>query len=190
MKIRKIIFSKENKNGVRFYKKMLKWLDSPKRKKYNNPETLIAKSGIQEGYRVLEIGCGSGYFTEEIVKRIGAGGTVYAVDIHPIAIEEMKIKCITNNWENVICEQQNAMETTYEDGFFDLVVLYGVIPAPVISTKKLSKEIHRILKPGGSLAIWTAVIGWRPYRMILHGKFTGQKRNYPVFILKKETNEK
>ncbi len=46
--------------------------------------------------------------------------------------------------------QQNAESTDFEDGFFDLIVssfFFHEIPVP--STKKILKEINRLLAPGG-----------------------------------------
>ncbi|MBN1931660.1 MAG: hypothetical protein JW786_08650, partial [Desulfobacterales bacterium] len=36
------------------------------------------------------------------------------------------------------------------------------IPAPVISLERLSKEMHRLLKPEGVLAVWTVSLLWSP----------------------------
>jgi ubiquinone/menaquinone biosynthesis C-methylase UbiE len=42
--------------------------------------------GIHSGSNVADIGAGSGWFTVRAAKRVGARGTVYAVDINPEAI--------------------------------------------------------------------------------------------------------
>ncbi len=66
-----------------------------------------------------------------------------------------------------------------------MIILYGVVPAPIIPLMNLSKEMNRILKKGGVCAIWTAVLFWRPKEIIKYGKFVKLKRLYPVFRLQK-----
>ena len=185
MKLKEVLLSGESEKGVRFYKKILKWLDSPARKRCNNPVKLISQAQIKRGQTVLEIGCGSGFFTEEISKQVGDKGKVYATDIHPIAIEEMKEKIAHLRMTNVITQREDALKTSFKDGTFDMIILYGVVPAPVIPLKELSEEMNRILKPGGVCAIWTAVPFWSPKKIIKYGRFTKLKRVYPIFRLRK-----
>lgn len=189
MRLKEIIFSEESKRGLAFYYKLLKWLDSPKRRKINNPEKLVDNAGICKGQVVLEIGCGGGFFTEEISKRVGSEGKVYATDIHPVAIKETKKKALALGLTNVEVELQDAMNTSFNDNSFDMIILYGVIPAPVISLSKLSKEMYRILKPNGICAIWTGVPFWRPRAIIQSARFEEIKRLYPIFRLQKKINE-
>lgn len=186
MELAKAILFNQSEKGVYFYRKLLKWLDNPTRKKYNNPIKLVAKAHIKKGQTVLEIGCGSGFFTEEISKQVGDKGKVYATDIHPISIEEMETKVRRLGMINVIPQREDAIRTSFEDETFDVIILYGVVPAPVISLMELSKEMNRILKPGGVCAIWTAVPFWRPSKIIKHGNFNKLKRSYPVFRLQKQ----
>jgi len=37
---------------------------------------------------------------------------------------------------------------------FDTVLLFGVIPSPMLPLNRLLPELHRVLKENGSLAIW------------------------------------
>jgi len=43
--------------------------------------------GVKRGAAVADLGAGSGWFTVRAAKRVGAGGTVYAEDINPEAIQ-------------------------------------------------------------------------------------------------------
>lgn len=185
MELKKIMFTEESRRSAAFYRKMLKWLDNPKRSKYNNPAELVGKAGIHEGHEVLEIGCGSGFFTEEIAKLVGKTGKVIATDIHPIAVKETAKKVADLGLSNVAVHWEDAQHTSFADNSFDVIILYGVIPAPVISLEALSKEMHRILKPNGICSIWTAVPFWRPTAIQKHAHFADMKRLYPVFRLQK-----
>jgi ubiquinone/menaquinone biosynthesis C-methylase UbiE len=77
MGIKELMLDTESERGRWVYTKILKLLDSPNRKIFDNPEKLIKASGIMEGQTVLEIGCGSGYFTAEISKILGSSGKLF-----------------------------------------------------------------------------------------------------------------
>lgn len=133
---------------------MLAFLDAPARKLINNPEKLISASGIKPGMKVLEIGCGSGFFTVSASKIPGDNGKLYSTDFHPVAVEETLKKVKVHNLTNVIVIQDDAQQSKFENAFFDLIILYDVVPAPVISIKQVVEEAHRILKQNGTLALW------------------------------------
>lgn len=188
MSIKDMIFNENSKKAVSVYTKMLKLLDSPRRAKINNPEKLLQGAGIMPGQTVLEIGCGSGFFTLTASKILGKEGKLYATDIHPIALSETQKKINANNIENVIVKKDDAMKSSFEDNMFDVVLLFGVVPAPIISMKDISKEIYRILKPGGIYAIWTVAPFWRPTRAYKSANFKKMKKLKSVFRLRKESH--
>ncbi len=57
-------------------------LASPVRKLFQNPSRLVAPY-VGEGMVVLEPGCGMGFFTLDLARRVGATGRVVAVDLQP-----------------------------------------------------------------------------------------------------------
>lgn len=185
MTFKELLFDGESERGKQFFTKMLMWLDNPRRLKYNNPEMLLRDSGIQSGQTVLEIGCGSGFFTIAAAKILGDKGKLYSIDIHPVAVKETQQKIDAEDLKNVIVKKDDAMKSSFEDAMFDLVLLYGVVPAPVISMSGISKEIYRVLKPGGFYAIWTMVPFWSPHAALKSAPFEKMKTLNGVFRLRK-----
>lgn len=183
--IKKIMLDSESEKGKENYRKMLKWIDNPKREKYNNSQLLLEGSGIKPGQTVLEIGCGSGFFTVYAAKILGEEGKLYSTDIHDIAIEQTQKKIDELSLKNVIVKKDDAMKSNFEDEMFDLVLLYGVVPAPVISMKDISIEIHRLLKPGGIYAIWTMVPFWTPNSALKYAAFEKLDKVNGVFKLRR-----
>ena len=47
----------------------------------------LSKAGISEGMVVVDYGCGPGRYVRKASQLTGFSGMVYAVDIHPTAIE-------------------------------------------------------------------------------------------------------
>lgn len=60
-----------------------RFLDSDIRRKLQPPNKLIERSGIKQGMRVLEVGCGSGAFVTFVARAVGKTGKVFALDIQP-----------------------------------------------------------------------------------------------------------
>jgi arsenite methyltransferase len=67
--------------GSRSAEEWLKTLDSPTRVQNLKVDETIAKLGLKPGMIVADIGAGSGIFEGPLAKAVGAGGTVYAVDV-------------------------------------------------------------------------------------------------------------
>src|SRR5688572_2499896 len=73
-------------------------------------------SHLRAGMDVLELGCGTAYFTRELA---GTGAAIKAIDISPELLEVARASCPA---QNVTFEIQNAYEMSYADASFDSVV--------------------------------------------------------------------
>ena len=56
------------------------YLDTGLRRFLYRPDRL-AERYVKPGYRVLDFGCGPGFFTREFAKRVGENGQVFSVDL-------------------------------------------------------------------------------------------------------------
>jgi demethylmenaquinone methyltransferase/2-methoxy-6-polyprenyl-1,4-benzoquinol methylase len=144
------------------YHHMSFFLDHPIRRMLNDPVKKVEAAGIQPGMDVLEVGCGSGYFTIPAATLIGEEGHLYTIDIHPKAVEMVSSRVMDAHLRNVIITKTDALDTDFPSESYDLILLFGVIPAPVLPLKKLLPEMHRLLKPHGSIAVWTGLPLWSP----------------------------
>ena len=57
------------------------WLERPEREAEERTDLLLEALAFRDGEVVADIGCGSGFISRKISKKIGAGGTVYGVEI-------------------------------------------------------------------------------------------------------------
>jgi ubiquinone/menaquinone biosynthesis C-methylase UbiE len=135
------------------YRNMGSFLDNPIRRWFNDPAEKLKASGINPGMDVLEVGCGSGYFTIPAAKLVGEEGRIHAIDIHPIAVEKVSRRVEESNLRNVVVSKTEAQETGLDSESYDLILLFGVIPTPVLLLEKLLPEMHRLLKPDGTMAV-------------------------------------
>jgi len=95
------------------------------------------------GMSVLEVGCGTGYFTRELAH---FGADIVAIDVSPELLEIAKVDCSA---PNVRYQIQNACALEYPDAVFDSVVGSSVLHH--LEIKDAVHEIYRVLKSGGTI---------------------------------------
>jgi ubiquinone/menaquinone biosynthesis C-methylase UbiE len=131
------------------------FLNSRLRKKLQNPMVLIGRSGIKPGQKVLEIGCGGGFFLSYAAQTVWEGGMVYGLDIAADMLERSRRylstfpAAVTGRVELV---QRSAYELPFDDSSLDVVYLVATlmeIPDP----RCCLAEVLRVLKPQGILAV-------------------------------------
>ena len=132
---------------------------------------ILEGAGIRSGQAVLENGCGTGFFTIPAAESVGDEGCVYAMDPHPLAIEQVARKIQDAGPTNVRLIKADATEAGLASDCIDLVLLFGVIPSPVIPLDRLLPEMHRLLRSEGALAVWTAIPWWSPASLTRGGLF-------------------
>ena len=146
-------------------------MESPMRRKFFDPVKTLKAAGIQAGQAVLEVGCGTGFFTIHAAQLMGSEGRVYAIDPHPLAIERVGNKIRDAGVTNVRLIKADALESGLASDCIDLVLLFGVIPSPTLPLDRFLPEMGRLLKPDGSLAVWTAFPWWSPVSLTRGGLF-------------------
>jgi 2-polyprenyl-3-methyl-5-hydroxy-6-metoxy-1,4-benzoquinol methylase len=102
-----------------------------------------------DGKQVLEIGCGMGFDSVELMKR---GAQLTATDLTPSAIElacrHFRIMKLTP----VDARVANVLDLDFPDEKFDAVYSIGVVHHTG-DTPRALQEIRRVLKPGGLAVI-------------------------------------
>lgn len=156
-------------------------MESRLRYRFSSPLTTLRGAEIQPGQTVLEVGCGTGFFTISAAQLIGDQGSLIALDVLPVAIERVSQKVQTANLKNVRVVKGDAMNTGLDAESMDAVLLFGVIPAPMLPLDRLLPEMHRLLKPKGTLAVWPPIYGWLPQSILRSGLFTSASKRNGVY---------
>ena len=117
-----------------------------------NPYKLLDAAGLKPGQKVLEVGCGPGFFTISAAKIVGAEGVVYALDVNPFAIEAVQRKVEKEGLDNVKILFADAARTGLPDESVDLAFLFGIIHA-LEDVDAVMHEMHRVLKANGILSV-------------------------------------
>jgi ubiquinone/menaquinone biosynthesis C-methylase UbiE len=131
------------------------FLDLPLRRLLIDREKFLRGMGVKEGDRVLEVGCGPGFFTETLSLIVGEKGKVYAQDIEEAMLRKIKKKLPSFRYPNVIPLLCNSSSLELPDSSCDVILCANVIEE-IYKEGELEgtvKEIGRVLKPGGILFI-------------------------------------
>ena len=168
----------KSKTGKLFIKALAAGMESPFRYRFFSPENILKGADIFPGQSVLEVGCGTGYFTLPAAQLIGAEGRLVAMDILQDSVELVSQKVQMANLKNVCVLKGDALNTGLDPECFQVVLLFGVIPAPMLPLSRLLPEMNRVLKSEGILAVWPPVPGWLPGAILRSGLFRyTSKRN-------------
>ena len=129
-------------------------MESRLRYRFFGPEQVLRGAGIRPGQAVLEIGCGTGFFTLPAARLLGDQGSLVALDRLPMSVEAVVAKVRQAGLTSVRVVVGDALDTGLETESLDAVLIFGVIPAPMLPMDRLLREMHRVLKPGGTMAVW------------------------------------
>jgi ubiquinone/menaquinone biosynthesis C-methylase UbiE len=119
---------------------------------FRNPNRLLRAAGLKPGQKVLEVGCGPGFFTIPAAKIVGEWGVVYALDIHPLAVRKIQRKIKKNKISNVETILASVAQTGLPDKSVDIAFLFGFIHN-TDDLEDILPELDRLLKPEGILSI-------------------------------------
>jgi len=114
---------------------------------------LLRRRGIRElnDYRILDIGCGFGYWLRRFAEWGADHRNLHGIDILEDRIAEARLRCSPE----VDLRCGNASSLDFEDESFDLISMFlvlSLIPDTAMRTR-VAAEASRVLKPGG-LVLW------------------------------------
>lgn len=119
----------------------------------------IKRIGVKEGDTVLDFGCNDGDYTIPISHIVGPKGLVYALDMDPRAIDELKNRIAKLGLTNIkLMKTKGELVVNLEDNSLDYIFFYDVIyplcmDSDIQPFKQLLKEFNRLLKVNGELSM-------------------------------------
>jgi ubiquinone/menaquinone biosynthesis C-methylase UbiE len=127
---------------------------------FSDPASNLAKLGLSEGMKVVDIGAGSGYYSYEAAKMVGYSGRVYAVDVQRDLLERLRSTGAEQGIRNIEVVWGNAEKlggTKLRELLADRVIASNIL-FQLTNIDNFCLEVKRILKPGGKVLI----IDWLP----------------------------
>jgi len=153
-----------------------------------DPVKTLQSAEIKPGQFVLEVGCGTGFFTIPAAQLIGDEGCLVSMDVSSGYIDVVLKKVHMTGLKNVRVVKRDALDTGLDSASIDKVLLFGVIPFPLLPLNHLLPEMHRVLKPEGTMAVWLfppVVHSWVPKSILRPGLFTFTGKRNGVFNYKR-----
>ena len=113
-------------------------------------KNILKEVRVKPGFSVLDYGCGSGSYIIPLAELVSKSGKIYALDIHPLAIQRVQSIASKKQLRNVKTICSNC-KTGLPDSSIDVALLYDTFH-DLSNPNEVLKELHRVLKPNGILS--------------------------------------
>ena len=128
------------------------WLVRESREREEDCRLLLEALDIRPGQNVCDLGCGNGFYTLELARRVGPGGMVWAVDVQPEMLRMLAAQAGAAQRTNIRPVLGTAIDPRLPPGRIDLVLCVDVYhelshPEPMLA------RIRESLAPGGRLVL-------------------------------------
>ena len=119
------------------------------------------QTGLGAGDTALDICCGTGDLTLELARRVAPDGHVVGCDFSEPMLDLAREKAAERSAAGVRFEWADALQLPYDEGRFDAVTVgFGVRNLSNLDVGL--REMRRVLRPGGRLAILEITQPTRP----------------------------
>jgi ubiquinone/menaquinone biosynthesis C-methylase UbiE len=124
--------------------------DEETRRKWQNPEAILADIGLKPGFTFIDVGCGEGFFAIPAAKIVGKKGRVYGIDTYNEAIEHLMMKAANEDLNNLETKVGAAEETVVCRACAD-IIFFGIDFHDFRESAKVLANAKQMLKPTGRL---------------------------------------
>jgi len=122
------------------------------RDSWQQPEKVMDAIGVKAGMTIGEVGAGNGYFTFKLARRVGPTGLIYANDIDPNGLQNIKAGARQRKIDHIVTVRGDVADPLFPPGVMDLVIMVYVfheLAEPV----ELLQNLKPSLKPDATLVI-------------------------------------
>ena len=124
------------------------WLERESRAREERPELLLRELALGPGMTVADIGAGTGYYTWQLAKQVGAGGRVYAVDVQPEMVSMLDRQMAKRGVRNVVSVLGSETSVKLQLASVHLAIMVDVYHELAYPSEVLDSIVDA-LKPGG-----------------------------------------
>ncbi len=127
-----------------------------------------AALAVKSGERILDVGCGPGFYCAELLEEVGPEGSIVGLDSSASMLALAARRC--EGHSNVEFDEADATSLPVEDASFDGAMCVQVLEYVSDFAAGLA-ELYRALRPGGRVVVWDvdwATVSWHsadPERM-------------------------
>jgi len=119
---------------------------------WQRPSDVIAALGLTPGKRVVDLGCGSGYFTLKLSPVVGRSGTVISEDIRRLPLAFLWARKLSRGDRNVQVVHGEASDPELPVGRVDAVLIVNTFHE-LADPQAILWHVRKALVSGGRLVI-------------------------------------
>ncbi|MCX6715878.1 MAG: methyltransferase domain-containing protein [Candidatus Taylorbacteria bacterium] len=122
---------------------------------FSDPGANIAKLGVTDGMRIVDFGAGSGFYSIEAAKKVGASGHIYAVDVQKNLLGRLRSMALAQGLKNIEVIWGNVEKiggSKLKDGIADRAIVSNIL-FEIGKMDDFALEIKRVVKPGGKVMV-------------------------------------
>ena len=120
------------------------------RRKWQNPEAILADIGLKPGFTFVDIGCGGGFFTLPAARMVGRRGKVYGLDVDARSITSLKELAAKEGLKNLNLTAGQAEESVICEQGAD-IVFFGIVLHDFQDPARVLENARRMVKSAGKL---------------------------------------
>jgi ubiquinone/menaquinone biosynthesis C-methylase UbiE len=128
------------------------WLMRESRQREEDCRLLLEALAITPGQRICDLGCGNGFYTLELARRVGPEGLVYAVDIQPEMLRMLARRAAEAGLTNIRPILGTAIDPRLPEGDVDLVLCVDVYHE-FSHPEQMLARIRESLADGGQVVL-------------------------------------
>jgi|AntAceMinimDraft_9_1070365.scaffolds.fasta_scaffold00473_12 ubiquinone/menaquinone biosynthesis C-methylase UbiE len=129
-------------------------LASPIRKLLQNPKKILSPY-VENGMKVLDIGCAMGFFSLPLARMVGSKGKVICVDVQEKMIRSLEKRAqkagLSNKIETRTCHHDSLGLHDLKEKF-DFALASAVVHE-IADASRFFSEIYEIMKPNGKFLV-------------------------------------
>ncbi len=102
------------------------WLVRPERDDEENASESFVQLKLADGMTVCDLGCGNGYWTLPMARKVGKEGKVYAVDIQPEMLRKLQVRADKEKIKNIELVRGDIDDPRLPENQIDLLLMVDV----------------------------------------------------------------
>lgn len=120
------------------------------RRRWYDPEQILKDVGLRQGMVFADVGCGDGFFAILAAQLVGDVGRVYAVDVNPESIKNLREKAAEIGLKNLSAKVARAEDTVFCDACAD-IIFYSIVLHDFEDPLKVLQNAKKMLKSSGKI---------------------------------------
>ena len=115
------------------------------RRKWQNPEAILANIGVKPGITFIDVGCGTGFFTIPTAHMVGDNGKVLALDVNSSFIAKLQERAKIEHINNLSVSIGRAEDLVLCNQCAD-IVFFGIVLHDFQDAAKVLENAKKMVK--------------------------------------------